>query len=261
MYKNAASFYASSRPPYPPEIFKLIIEQIPEQPRDLYVDLGCGTGELLLPLSAYFKKSVGVDPEKAMLSEVNKKIKKNTHKNISLFNGTAEEYLTSLSDTTEISLVTAGRSFHWMNQELVTKAVFHHLIKGGAFVTLGEAEGGLWKRKSQWAQIMHDIIFKEFPHKEQFVPPLKRLNISVEATRNMLQKFSFTKIEDFMLEAEQQWTIETIINLFYSAADFLDWLGSDKEEFEKKARKALLAINSSGIFYETSKFGITCCVK
>ncbi len=258
-YKNIAEIYALSRPPYPQELFNLIISHLSQGPRQHYVDLGCGTGELLLPLSGYFKSSIGVDPDEDMLRVATKKMKNQNISNVMLIQSMAEDYLTSLSKTMALDLVTAGRSFHWMKQDIVVKEVYARLIPGGLLVTLGEM-GGIWTRESAWAQEVRLIIFEEFPHKPPFTP-VKGCKTSLEIIKKNLEGAPFSTIEDFLIESHQQWTIDMILNLFYSASCFLEWLGNDKSAFESKVKKALVRLNPSGVFEDTTKFGITCCTK
>lgn len=259
-YNNIAEIYASSRPPYPQELFTLILNQLPKNALNIYIDLGCGTGELLLPLSMHFKQCIGIDPDEDMLRVAADKMKKMNISNVQFARKTSEEYLTNMPKEIRLDLVTAGRSFHWMQQEVVAHEVYLRLIEGGMFVLLGEADGGIWKRKTPWAQSVHKIILENFPHKKAFVPA-KGHSTSIEIIRSNLKKIPFSKIEDFTIEVQQEWNISMILNLFYSGSGFLDWLGTNKMEFESAVKDALIQLNPSGTFKSSSKFGITCCRK
>jgi ubiquinone/menaquinone biosynthesis C-methylase UbiE len=79
VYQTAAQIYSDSRPKYPRDIFTKVMTELRADYRNIYVDLGCGTGELLIPLSQYFDESIGVDPEIEMLNQINlKSINQNT---------------------------------------------------------------------------------------------------------------------------------------------------------------------------------------
>jgi SAM-dependent methyltransferase len=259
-YKNIAEIYASSRPPYPKELFEIILSKLPQSHHNLLLDLGCGTGELLLPLSSFFKNSFGIDPDEDMLKVATNKMKKMNINNAQLIQSTSENYLTNLEHNVSFDLVTAGRSFHWMQQELVAQKVYDYLKPAGIFAVLGEANGGIWKRKTLWAEEVRHIIFEHFPHKQTFIPA-KGHSTSLEIIKSNLNKVPFKTMEDFIVETQQEWTIPMIINLFYSASGFLDWLGHDKNEFEKQVNKILLQLNPSGNFEIVAQFGITCCTK
>lgn len=256
-YKNIAQIYARSRPPYPQELFDAITTRLENYQG--YIDLGCGTGEMLIPLSNYFENSFGIDPDTDMLAVAKEKINKSKN-NIELINNTAEDHLGSLPENEFLSLVTSARSFHWMNQKLVVAEVYKRLQPGGLLVTLGEANGGIWRRKTSWAQAIHKIIAESFPHKETFVPA-RGNHVPLDVMKENLKSAPFSKIDDLIVEAEQNWNIEKIINLFYSGSGFLEWLDDDKDKFENLARTALLQLNPSGEFTEISKFGISLCKK
>lgn len=257
-YKNIAEIYASYRPPYPQELFDLILSKLDS--RNGYIDLGCGTGELLFHLSERFKQSFGIDPDEDMLKVASSKLEKLGHTNIQLIKQTAEEYLAHLPQAIFLDLVTAGRSFHWMDQEFVANKVYSYLNDRGIFILLRESDGGIWKRKAPWAQVIHNIIIEKFPDKKPFVP-IKGQSNSLEIMKINLKKIPFKSIKDYTIETQQQWNIQMIINLFYSGAGFLEWLGNDKEKFETEADRALLELDRSGKFISSVTFGIICCRK
>lgn len=258
-YKNVAEIYSRSRPAYPKEIFDTILANLPAEKRSIYVDIGCGTGELLLPLSPFFSQSIGVDPDEDMLAMAHKKIKQQ-RRSCELIQSSAERYFQNLNKDTKLSLVTAGRSFHWMDQPLVTQLVYEHLIPGGIFVTLGEASGGIWRRKALWAEEIRKIIFQEFPHKDLFVPA-KGHYVPLETMKENLRSRPFSQIIDLSIKVQQAWTYDAILNLFYSAAGFLEWLGEDKSIFDSRVKSVLSKLNSEMIFSDLSVFGITLCIK
>lgn len=258
MYKNIAEIYALSRPPYPKQLLELIVAQLSVTHNQRYVDLGCGTGELLIPFSSHFKYSIGVDPEQDMLSVAARKVAK-VPRDIELVHSTAERYLNNLPDDVTFDFVTAGRSFHWMDQNVVVDELAKRLKQDGIFAILGEADGGLWRRKAIWAKAVHHIIFNELDHKEPFVPPMTKIKASFQDIKNAMACLG--SLYESTIEIEQEWTIENIINLFYSAAGFLAWLGDDKKLFENKVYQKLQALESSGIFTTTSTFGVTYVVR
>lgn len=62
-----ASYYAKYRRGYPPAAVDAIAEAFTLTVDDLVVDLGCGTGQLTVPLAARVGAVVGMDPEPDML--------------------------------------------------------------------------------------------------------------------------------------------------------------------------------------------------
>jgi tRNA/tmRNA/rRNA uracil-C5-methylase (TrmA/RlmC/RlmD family) len=71
-FAGRAIIYEQYRPKLPPIFFDFllgtcIINKTEKQNR--YLDLGCGTGQLTIPMSQYFHESIGVDPAADMVFE------------------------------------------------------------------------------------------------------------------------------------------------------------------------------------------------
>jgi hypothetical protein len=67
-FVGRAALYARYRRDYPAE-FVLRLRQFSRDGHGRLLDLGCGTGQLLLQLAGFFDEVVGIDPEPDMLRE------------------------------------------------------------------------------------------------------------------------------------------------------------------------------------------------
>src|SRR6478736_3182355 len=56
------------RPPYPPEVFQILLGVIEDEPR-IVLDLGCGTGDIARNLAPHVERLDAVDPSPAMLAK------------------------------------------------------------------------------------------------------------------------------------------------------------------------------------------------
>ena len=95
-----------ARPPYPAALFKALLAEVPG--RDRVLDIGCGPGNVAIPLADHFAEVVALDPSEAMLA-VGREIDAGRHPNIAWTLGRAEAY----DDEGGFDLVTAGASIHW----------------------------------------------------------------------------------------------------------------------------------------------------
>lgn len=65
---DVAEHYARFRRGYPPEIVAAVIDRLELNHEDAVLDLGCGTGQLTLPLARHVRVAIGMDPEPDMLA-------------------------------------------------------------------------------------------------------------------------------------------------------------------------------------------------
>ena len=69
LFKGTARYYSRYRPGYPDEMIALVIERFCLDGTGRLLDLGCGTGQLLIPLAPHVETAIGMDPEPEMLAE------------------------------------------------------------------------------------------------------------------------------------------------------------------------------------------------
>ncbi|MET3808072.1 SAM-dependent methyltransferase [Nakamurella sp. UYEF19] len=67
---TTAQLYAKYRRDLPALQAAALAQEIGLRPDDIVIDLGCGTGQLAVPLQPYCAAVIGTDPEPAMLTEL-----------------------------------------------------------------------------------------------------------------------------------------------------------------------------------------------
>ncbi len=157
MFESSASYYTEYRKPYPGLLFRRVREQFQLNGSGVLLDVGCGTGQITLPLSTYFDSVIGVDISEDMvaaarLNAANQKITN------AEFHAMPGEDISSLADRGEFRLVTYGSALHWMD---IPKTL------GASHVLLGE-EGGvavlgmrsIWGGKSDWELAVVRVVQK-----------------------------------------------------------------------------------------------------
>jgi SAM-dependent methyltransferase len=156
---EVTTYYARYRRGYPPAAVDAIVEAFGLGANDLVVDLGCGTGQLSLPLAARVRAVVGMDPEPDMLVLARRTANERGVANASWTLGADSDLPTLghlLGDRT-VGAVTIALAIHWMDRDTLFRAIRPLLRSGGgiAVVTNGTP---LWLQDSEWSQTLAECL-------------------------------------------------------------------------------------------------------
>nr|MDT0523695.1 class I SAM-dependent methyltransferase [Streptomyces sp. DSM 41633] len=116
LFAGTAWHYARYRPGYPRDFLDDLIQRLGLDGTGRLLDLGCGTGQLTLPLADHVVEAVGMDHESDMLVEASRQAQVAAVTNVSWIHGNSADLP---GDLGHFTLVTMGRSFHWMDREHV----------------------------------------------------------------------------------------------------------------------------------------------
>jgi SAM-dependent methyltransferase len=123
-----------TRPPYPEETFEILIDLLPERNRSSILDLGCGIGDLTIPLAKMVDQIDAIDFSAAMLSQA-KARPGGDNTTIHWHCIAAEQFECEYS----YSLICAGQSLHWMDWEGLFPKIKQMLHNDG-FIVLAKRE-------------------------------------------------------------------------------------------------------------------------
>src|SRR6185295_17311169 len=116
LFAGTAWHYARYRPGYPKAFVDDLVTGLSLDGRRRLLDLGCGTGQLTIPLAPHVAEAVGMDPEPEMLTEAAKSARSAGITNVTWAQGNSADLP---GDFGRFLLVIMGRSFHWMDREQV----------------------------------------------------------------------------------------------------------------------------------------------
>jgi SAM-dependent methyltransferase len=117
------------RPPYPPALFRRLLELTPGRRRA--VDLGCGPGKIALELAGEFDVVLAADPATPMLA-LGQETDAGRHPNIRWTLSTAE----ALDFPGACDLIVAGASTHWMDHAVVFPKLAEALAPEGVLALI-----------------------------------------------------------------------------------------------------------------------------
>ena len=135
-----ASAYLN-RPPYPLELFDVLESLISYTPA-IILDMGCGTGEIAVPMAGRVDRVVAVDPSQSMLRMAESRTGWD-RSNIQWVCESAEEF--HYED--RYRLIVAGASLHWMDWYVVLPKMRRSLSDNAFLAVVGgrQAEADPWR--------------------------------------------------------------------------------------------------------------------
>lgn len=156
---EVAGFYHQYRRGYPPAVINTLTGTFGLTSHDIVIDLGCGTGQLALPIAARVRAVAGVDPEPDMLARARKAAAEHGITNVAWLLGADTDMpaLAALLDDQRAGAVTIGQALHWMNYHELFPTLAPLLRPGGgvAVITNGTP---LWLQDSTWSQALRGFL-------------------------------------------------------------------------------------------------------
>jgi SAM-dependent methyltransferase len=210
-FESTAPWYARYRPRYPAELIDRLAAAAGLGQGSRVLDLGAGPGHVASAIACHVGEVVAVDVEAGMLTQIEEP-------NVRTVIGPAEDVDESWG---RFDLVTAGRSFHWFDAEVMfarLPLITDQLALLGDSTTQSDAQ-------SRVVAIATELL-GEAPPK----PPRKRY-------RELLAGSPFSEVEQIDVIAERTWTANSLIGLAYSTSVASpSRLGIQREEFERRVR-------------------------
>ncbi|MDO8953346.1 MAG: class I SAM-dependent methyltransferase [Gammaproteobacteria bacterium] len=246
LYKSTAKFYANFRPAYPLDLVKILNQDKLLDMQGRLLDIGCGTGQLALLLSPYYKEVIAVDPEAEMLEQAQLMAKKQGSNNVAWLHSFAEQIPDSIG---LFNLITIGRALHWMDGKVVLPWVQAHLQPKGALAVIGE-KMSFWEGQETWKMAAIQVV-NRYLGDQRLKAKSDYIGKDKQEYTTLLSQHDFSEISETEIIDNRTWTIEKIKGFLYStASSSQEKLGSKLADFEHDIDQALLKINPEGTFFE-----------
>jgi SAM-dependent methyltransferase len=218
IFRGTSQYYARYRPGYPAELIARVADRAGLDGTGRLLDLGCGTGNVAIPLAPYVEEVVAVDVEPEMLAEV----RKAAPANVRTVEARAEEVDESWG---AFRLVTIGAALHWFDSALVLDRL---VPITPAVALLGEpmTQGGVM---STMLAVAEELLGTR--------PTMRSATIRFA---DALAASAFSDVEQLSVEVDRTWTPDELIGLAYSTS-FASRarVGDRREEFEHDLRARL----------------------
>lgn len=156
---EAAGFYHRYRRGYPGEVIDVLVGAFGLTDQDVTVDLGCGTGQLALPIARRVRAVIGVDVEPDMLDRAQQAARDADVRNVMWMLGADTDLpvLRRLLGDRSVGAVTIAQALHWMDHRDLFRAVVPLVRPGGgvAVVTNGTP---WWLQETDWSRALRDFL-------------------------------------------------------------------------------------------------------
>ena len=154
-----AELYHRYRHGYPAAVVDAIAGAFALSARDSVVDLGCGTGQLTVPMASRVRAVLGVDPEPDMLARGRLAAEEQGIGNISWMIGSDSDLpaLGALLADRSVGALTIGQALHWMRHEELFRAVLP-LVRGGGGIAVVTNGTPLWLQDTIWSRALRGCL-------------------------------------------------------------------------------------------------------
>ncbi len=248
LFRSAAACYARFRPRYPAELFDHLIAHFALGPSTVVADVGCGTGQIAVPLAERGIPVVAIDPSPEMLAEAAAAAARaGVAERVRCVVGTGERLPELVS--APLRLLVAAQSFHWMDRDLVL-AHGDRLVEavGGVAVIAGAASA--WDAQVEaWQQVLREVT-------QEFLGAERRAGAGVyveprERHQAVLARSPFRRVDEWRRPVALERTLDEVIGLHHSTSYATPALFGDRlAAFDAAARARLAARFPEGRFVE-----------
>jgi SAM-dependent methyltransferase len=207
--------------------------------RDVVVDIGCGTGQLTLPLARRVRAVVGMDPEPDMLALGRRAADAADLLNVSWVLGADTDVpgLAALLGPRSVAAVTIGTALHWMRPEELFAALVPLLRPCGGVAVLTNGVP-LWSQHTDWSRRLRNFLQDWLGHQPRASCGTDPL--SGQQTRRALLAAGYIDVTEATVDYRDELDADHVIGQLYSAmpADRLP-RPADRPAFTDGVRRAL----------------------
>jgi SAM-dependent methyltransferase len=128
LYAGSARYYAIGRVGYPAALADALATELPLDGSGRLLDVGCGPGNFTLLLAPWFEQATGLDADRDMLAEAQRRAAQAGIGNVTWLQLRAEELPAGLG---RYRMISFAQSFHWMDQLRVSRTALGMLEDDG----------------------------------------------------------------------------------------------------------------------------------
>jgi len=252
-FSGKAGYYAHYRKGYPEAVFDTIVNRFALVPPSDILDLGCGTGNVAIPLAQRGFRVHAVDPEPEMIAEGKRREREcGARFPVSWLPG-SDRTLDRLG-LPQVRLCTMGLSFHWMDRPAVLRTLDTLIGPGGGIACISRNDSLFVHPGNGWGGAVQDVLREMLGDSWDYSGRLeKKVRHEKDRHEDVFAESPFSAIEVFDFPVRNLLTVDDIIGHQLSTS-YIDpvLLGERNAEFRDRLTKCLLEREPSGKFADES---------
>ncbi|WP_435363364.1 class I SAM-dependent methyltransferase [Haloarchaeobius sp. DYHT-AS-18] len=231
-------YYARYRPRYGTDAIEYLVDRFGVDETSRVLDLGCGAGQIAIPLAEHAGEVVGMDPNEAMLREAREQAVAAGCENVEWVQGSDADLP---ADIGTVRLTTMGRSFHWMDQPRTLDHLFELTEPGGGVALVTDGEWLTHGVDDDWQAGVHALAGEYLDDLPERTGPIEEYD---DPWDDLLAEHGFTDVETETVAYERKWDEDGVVGYvfslsFCSPARF----GDRKDAFEADLREYLQGLD------------------
>lgn len=235
-FAGAAEHYARGRPGYGDDALAYLRERF-DLADARVLDLGCGTGQLAVPLAEHAATVVAMDPDAAMLAATRDRAADAGHENVQTLQGSDADLRERLiDDVAPLDLTTMGRSFHWTDERPTLDCLREHTRAGGGVAIVDDVEW-LTGGDEPWTGAAYEAVAERVDDLPERYDPA-----SVEYDDpwdELLVERGFADVETATFAVERSWSVDAIVDYVRSLSFCASLREDGRSEVERAVRDRL----------------------
>ncbi|MGV9856863.1 class I SAM-dependent methyltransferase [Streptomyces sp. NPDC003442] len=237
---EVAEFYAKFRRGYPEPVLDFLQEYFALSPEDSVLDLGCGTGQLALPLASRVKAVIGMDPEPDMLRLAREAAGKCGVRNATWVLGADTDVPalgTLLGPKSTLAMTVIGQALHWMRHDELFRNLLPLFRACGGIAVIANGTP-LWLQDTAWSRALRTCL--EHHYDTELTASCGTADGDRLRYAQALQDAGFSDVRSTTVSYTVELTFDQVIGGLYSAIPAEQLPAADQRPaFEDNIRKAL----------------------
>jgi ubiquinone/menaquinone biosynthesis C-methylase UbiE len=240
LFSSAADYYAQYRPGYPQSLVDALAARAGLNGTQRVLDIGCGAGQLTIPLARHVRAVVAIDPVPGMLARGRQAAHAAGADNIAWLEGDSSQIAALAGPGADLAVFAA--SFHWTDRPAVLAVLDEVLAPDGAVVVINDVLGD--SEQPDWEYAIARI-------RARYLGDRQAAGTGIYSHHDVLANSAFCAVDTLTWSWSRQLTVEEVtgLQLSYSFSTPA-LLGDDAPAFSRDVRAAVLDLYPAGVVTE-----------